>query len=161
MAAFALTAPARADVAVGGGALIGTGVDTGEANNNPYRLQLGGYGELEIDSLVLGVRGTRSLKSAPESCIEACRDVKDLRTIGGDVGFEWKLLILRLGPHLGIGYLKEKDGDRVGAYFEPGAVLNIAILMFNVGAELRYRAVTGDGKDANAFLAYLKLGLRL
>lgn len=158
---LALSAPARADVALGGGALIGTGVDTGDANNNPYRLQLGGYGELEWDALVLGVRGTRSLKSDPEACAaEKCRDVKDLRTIGGDVGFEWEFTILRLGPHLGIGYLKEKDGDRVGAYFEPGAVADIAIAFLNIGAELRYRAVA-NASDANGFLAYLKLGIKL
>ncbi|HVZ36243.1 MAG TPA: hypothetical protein VG963_27635 [Polyangiaceae bacterium] len=159
--ALTLSTPARADVALGGGALIGTGVDTGKANNNPYRLQLGGYGELEWDSLVLGVRGTRSLKSDPEACADKhCRDVKDLRTIGGDIGFQWMLAILRLGPHLGIGYLKERNGDRVGAYFEPGVVADIALAFFNVGAELRYRAVT-HASDANGFLGYLKLGIRL
>lgn len=160
VSALALSASARADVALGGGALIGTGVDTGDANNNPYRLQVGGYGELELDSLVLGVRGTRSLKSDPEACTERCRDVKDLRTIGGDVGFQWTFAFLRIGPRLGIGYLKERDGDRVGAYFEPGAVADINIMFLNIGADIRYRAVAKES-DANGFLAYLRLGIRL
>lgn len=151
--------PASADVGLGGGALIGTGVDTGDANNNPYRLQLGGYGELSIGNLLLGVRGTRSLKSEPEACAQShCRDVKDLRTIGGDLGYIWHLPLIHLGPRLGIGYLNEKDGERVGAYFEPGASLDIHLLLFNVGAEMRYRVVTGNS-EANGFLAYLRLGL--
>jgi hypothetical protein len=158
--ALALAMPASADVGLGGGALIGTGVDTGDANNNPYRLQIGGYGELDIGNLLIGVRGTRSVKSDPDcGGVERCRDVRDLRTIGGDLGYIWHLPLLHLGPRLGIGYLNEKDGDNVGAYFEPGASLDVHLLLFNIGAEIRYRFVTGTDGDLNAFLAYLRLGL--
>jgi len=160
--AFAHSAPARADVGIGGGALIGTGTRIGgDAENNPYRLQLGAYGELDIGNLLIGVRGTRSLGSDPENCVERkCRDVKDLRTIGGDLGYIWHLPIIHLGPRLGIGYLKERDGERVGAYFEPGGSLDVKLLLFNIGAEIRYRIVAG-ASDANGFITYLRLGLRL
>jgi hypothetical protein len=162
-AAFALSVPAaRADVGLGAGALIGTGVNVGgDAENNPYKLQLGGYGEVDIGNLLVGIRGTRSLGSDPEACDERkCRDVRDLRTLGGDLGYIWHLPLIHVGPRLGIGYLKEKDGDRVGAYFEPGASLDVKLLLFNVGAEVRYRVVAG-ASDANGVLAYLRLGLRL
>lgn len=160
--ALALSNLARADVGLGGGALIGTGIETGDADNNPYKLQLGAYGELTINNFLLGVRGTRSVKSDPD-CRGAsggnCADVNDLRTIGGDVGYIWHLPLIHLGPRLGIGYLKEKDGERVGAYFEPGASLDIHLLLFNVGVEARYRFVTST-PEANGFLAYLRLGLQ-
>ncbi|HEX5661277.1 MAG TPA: hypothetical protein VFX59_29005 [Polyangiales bacterium] len=159
--ALALVMPASADVGLGGGALIGTGVDTGDVDNNPYRLQLGAYGELDIGNFLVGVRGTRSVASN-DDCVKgdkSCPNVRDLRTIGGDVGYIWHLPLIHFGPRLGIGHLKEKDGDRVGAYFEPGASLDVHLLVFNVGAEVRYRFVTGTDGDLNAFLAYLRLGL--
>ncbi|HEY6878544.1 MAG TPA: hypothetical protein VI299_11025 [Polyangiales bacterium] len=159
--ALALAKPASADVGLGGGALIGTGVDTGDANNNPYRLQLGAYGELSIGNLLIGVRGTRSVKSDPAACsTRDCPDVKDLRTIGGDVGYIWHLPLIHLGPRLGIGQVKEPDGHRAGAYFEPGVSLDLHLLLFNIGAEARYRIVTNTGGDLNAFIAYLRLGLQ-
>lgn len=159
--ALALAVPASADVGLGGGALIGTGIDTGDANNNPYKLQLGAYGELDIGNFLIGVRGTRSVKSDPSctSASERCADVKDLRTIGGDVGYIWHLPLIHFGPRLGIGQVKEPDGSRAGAYFEPGVSLDVHLLLFNVGAEARYRIVTNTGGDLNAFLAYLRLGL--
>jgi hypothetical protein len=160
--ALALAVPASADVGLGGGALIGTGVDTGDANNNPYRLQLGAYGELTIGNFLVGVRGTRSVKSDPAACAgnEGCRDVKDLRTIGGDLGYIWHLPFIHVGPRLGIGQVKESDGSKAGAYFEPGVSLDVHLLVFNIGAEARYRIVTNSGGDLNAFLAYLRLGLQ-
>ncbi len=160
--ALALVMPASADVGLGGGALIGTGINTGDGNNNPYRLQLGAYGELNIDHFLIGVRGTRSLKSEPD-CGSAsgrqCADVKDLRTIGGDVGYMFNWPIVHFGPRLGIGQVKEKDGDRAGAYFEPGVSLDLHVLLFNIGAEVRYRIVTNTNHDLDGFLAYLRLGL--
>jgi hypothetical protein len=163
VAALAYGAPARADVGIGGGALIGTGTNVGGiAENNPYRLQLGGYGELDLGNIMLGIRGTRSVGSDPAACEpNSCRDVDDLRTFGGDFGYIWHLPLLHFGPRLGIGYLDEPNGDdRVGAYFEPGASLDIKLLMFNVGGEIRYRFVAG-ADDVDGFLAYLRLGLRL
>ena len=162
LAALALSAPARADIGIGGGALIGTGTNIGgHAENNPYKLQVGGYGELDIGNILIGIRGTRSLGSDPARCSDRCRDVKDLRTFGGDLGYIWHLPVIHLGPRLGIGYLDEPDGrSRVGAYFEPGFSLDAKLLLFNVGAEIRYRAVAG-ASDANGFIAYLRLGLRL
>jgi hypothetical protein len=159
VAAVALSMPAKADIGLGGGALIGTGIDTGDANNNPYKLQLGAYGELTINNFLIGVRGTRSVKSDPDCRGDRCADVDDLRTIGGDVGYIWHLPLIHVGPRLGIGHLKESDGDRVGAYFEPGASLDIHLLLFNVGVEARYRFVTAT-PEANGFLAYLRLGLQ-
>jgi hypothetical protein len=158
--ALAFSRPAAADVGLGGGALIGTGVNTGDANNNPYKLQLGAYGELNIGNLLIGVRGTRSIKSDAD-CEKGggpCRDVRDLRTIGGDVGYLWNLPHIHFGPRLGIGHLKESDGDKVGAYFEPGASLDVHLLVFNVGLEARYRFVTNNS-NANGVIAYLRLGL--
>ena len=48
----------------------------------------------------------------------------------------------------------------MGAYFEPGVSLDIKLLLFNVGGEIRYRFVAG-ADDVDGFLAYLRLGLRL
>lgn len=159
--ALALATPASADVGIGGGFLIGSGVDTGDADNNPYKLQLGAYGELNINNFMLGVRGTRSVGSDPSCATSSggqCPDVNDLRTIGGDLGYIWHLPIIHVGPRLGIGYLKERDGERVGAYFEPGGSLDVHLAVFNIGAEVRYRFVTNT-PEANGFLAYLRLGL--
>ncbi|MDB4990733.1 MAG: hypothetical protein JWN04_5911 [Myxococcaceae bacterium] len=161
VSALALTVPAQADVGIGGGALVGTGVNVGgHADNNPYKLQLGAYGELNLGSFLVGVRGTRSLASNAKCDGNHCRDVRDLRTIGGDLGYLWDLPLVHVGPRLGIGYLKERDGARVGAYFEPGVSADVQLLLFNVGAEVRYRIVAG-AHDANGVIAYLRLGIRL
>jgi hypothetical protein len=162
VAALAFSAPARADVGIGGGALIGTGTNVGGiAENNPYKLQLGGYGELDLGNIMLGIRGTRSVGSDPAACqVNHCPDVRDLRTLGGDFGYIWHLPLLHFGPRLGIGYLDERDGSRVGAYFEPGVSLDVKLLLFNVGGEIRYRFVAG-ANDVDGFLAYLRIGLRI
>jgi hypothetical protein len=164
VALLSFAAPAAAEIDVGGGLLVGTGVDTGDADNNPYALQLGAYGELVLNDFVLGIRGTRSLGSDPEDCDVVCRDVKDLRSFGGDVGFEWDIAMLHFGPRLGFGRLSERDASegeskRVAAYLEPGAVAEINLLMFAVGVDLRYRVALKES-DLNAFLAYARLGLR-
>jgi len=159
VAVSAPSAPARADIDLEVAALIGTGVDTEDASNNPYALQLGAVGELTVGNLVLGVRGTRS-KGTDEECVD-CRNVKDIRTIGGDLGYSFNIAMLHIGPRLGLGYLKERDGDRVGGYLEPGAVAEAQIMLFVVGADLRYRVALGnDADDLNGFLAYLRLGVR-
>ncbi|MDB4973765.1 MAG: hypothetical protein JWN48_2106 [Myxococcaceae bacterium] len=161
VSALALSVPARADIGLGGGALIGTGVNlAGKADNNPYKLQVGGYGELDLGNFLVGVRGTRSLASNANCETKSCRDVRDMKTIGGDLGYIWHMPIVHIGPRLGIGYLKENDGERVGAYFEPGGSLDLHLLMFNLGAEVRYRVVAG-AHDVNGLLAYLRLGIHL
>ena len=150
---------ARADLDLAGGALLGTGVDTGDAENNPYALQLGGFGELVINNVVLGIRGTRSIASDDEDCTVRCRNVKGIRSFGGDVGFEWDILMLHLGPRLGFGYLNERDGTRAAGYIEPGAVAEITLLLFAAGIDLRYRVAFGE-PELNGFLAYARIGLR-
>ena len=166
VSAVFLSVPAHAQVGLGGGALIGTGVNgPSHADNNPYKLQIGGYGELDLGSLMIGIRGTRSLASNPDACPAHCRDVKDLRTIGGDLGYMWHLPLINIGPRLGIGYLNERHHEpeapkHVGTYFEPGGSVDLKILLFNVGAEVRYRIVAG-AKDVNGVIAYLRLGIRL
>lgn len=163
--AFSGSAQAELDAEVSG--LIGTGVATGDAENNPYGLQLGAAGELIIDDFVIGVRGTRSLGNDDECgtelgsvAVESCPNVKDLRTIGGDVGFEWDVLLLHISPRVGFGYIKERDGERVGGYMEPGGVLSVQLMLFTAGLDLRYRVAFGE-KDLNGFLAYLRLGVRI
>jgi hypothetical protein len=153
------SAEARADIDVEVAALIGTGVDTGDAKNNPYALQLGALGELTINNLVLGVRGTRSLASDAEECTTTCRNVKGIRSFGGDVGWAWNILMLHIGPRVGFGYLNEKDGTRAAGYIEPGAVAEVTVLLFAAGVDLRYRVAFGES-DLNGFLAYARVGLR-
>lgn len=160
VALLSFSAPVRADIDLQGALLVGTGVDTGEIDNNPYALQLGGVAELNIDDFVIGFRGTRSLASN-ENCSgnPTCRNVTDLRSLGGDVGFEWDLAFLHLGPRVGFGHLKERDGDVAAGYVEPGAVLDAQIALFTVGVDLRYRFAIKES-DLNAFLAYARVGLR-
>lgn len=157
-ALFLFSAPARADIDLEVSGLIGTGVDTGDAPNNPYSLQLGALGELIIDDFVIGMRGTRSMGN-DDDCEQNCPNVKDLRTLGGDLGFEWDLVFLHIGPRVGFGYIKERNGDRRTGYIEPGAVAEVQLAMFAVGAELRYRVAVKES-DLNAFLAYARIGLR-
>jgi hypothetical protein len=152
-----LSAPARADIDLQGALLVGTGVATSEIDNNPYALQLGGVAELNIDNFVIGFRGTRSVSS--NDCDAPCRNVNDLRSLGGDVGYEWDLSILHLGPRVGFGQLKEKDGDIAGGYVEPGGVADVQIAIFTAGVDLRYRFAVKES-DLNAFLAYARFGLR-
>jgi hypothetical protein len=147
------SATARADIDVEGTFLLGSGVDTGSQPHNPYALQFGGAAELIVSGWVLGFRGTRAISSG---------DVEkglDLRTVGGDLGFEWELSILHLGPRFGVGRVSTKNGDWHSVYLEPGAVAEVEIGWFVAGADLRYRIVTGD-KDANGLLVYAKAGLR-
>ncbi len=138
--------------------LIGTGVDTGDAPNNPYRLQLGAAGEVTISGFVIGLRGTRSLGSRT-NCSAPCAQVNDLRAIGGDFGFDWQLALLHLGPRLGVGRLKERDGNIVSAYLEPGGVAEIELAIITLGAELRYRAALRE-PDASGLLVYFRGGVR-
>jgi len=156
---FLFSAPARADIDLEVAALVGTGVDTGDAKNNPYALQLGAVGELTINNFVLGVRGTRSITSDDEECSRNCRNVKGIRSFGGDVGYSWNILLLHIGPRLGFGYLNERNGERAAGYIEPGAVAEVSLAIFVVGADLRYRVAIKDS-DLSGVLAYLRLGLR-
>jgi hypothetical protein len=137
--------------------LIGSGVDTGDADNNPYALQLGGAAELSVAGFVVGVRATRSIGTDSDDG----RNVDDLRTIGGDLGFEWDLPIIHLGPRLGIGQVRERDDDGIKApYLEPGMVADVELGLFVIGAEARYRIAIND-VVANGFLVYARLGLRI
>ena len=136
-------------------ALIGSGVDTGDAPNNPYRLQLGAAGELTVGGLVLGIRGTRSVGSDDASV----NRVNDLRTFGGDIGFDWEFALLHVSPRLGIGRLKERNGSIVATYLEPGGVAELELGILTLGGELRYRAALGES-DVSGLLAYFRAGLR-
>ncbi len=155
---LSIPAAASADIDLAVVALVGSGVDTGDAENNPYQLQLGAAGELTINGFVIGVRGTRS-RGSDSNCAGKCVLVDDLRSIGGDLGFDWQFVLLHVGPRLGIGRLKERDGAIVAAYLEPGGVAEVELLMFTLGAEVRYRVAVKE-PDANGLLAYLRLGLR-
>lgn len=148
---------AALDLDVAGVFLVGTGADTGDAENNPYQLQLGGAGELTINGFVLGVRGTRSIGSR-EDC-SGCLQVDDLRTIGADFGYDWEFLLLHISPRFGVGRINERDGTDVAAYLEPGGVAEIELGWFTLGADLRYR-IAIDEADLSGFLAYLRMGLR-
>jgi hypothetical protein len=146
--------PARADFDVEGTLLLGTGVDTGGAPHNPYLLQVGGQIELIINGFVIGGRATRamSLSDLPANA--------DIRAYGGDLGYEWEITLLHLGPRVGLGYLSTLHKDDFSSFYvEPGVVAEIELGWFAVGADLRYRVVTAD-MDRNGFLAYLKIGLR-
>jgi hypothetical protein len=162
----AWSVPAQADVDIEGVLLLGTGVDTGDANNNPYALQFGGAAELTVAGYVIGVRATRSVATGGDS-LPIANDsqnnrspyVKDLRAFGVDLGIDWELAILHLSPRLGIGHLSEKDGDRVAAYVEPGGVAEVELGWFVAGVDLRYRFAIKES-DANGFLAYARAGLR-
>jgi len=157
-----LTGPSRAhalDIDLGLVGLIGSGIDTGDAPNNPYRLQLGGAVELTLDGFVLGLRGTRSLGSSADCDTTACVEVHDLRTFGGDVGFDWEFALLHISPRFGIGRLKERGGSIVSTYLEPGGVAELEIAILTLGVEVRYRAALKDN-DASGLLGYFRAGLR-
>jgi len=139
-------------------ALIGSGIDTGDARNNPYQLQFGAAGELTISGFVVGVRGTRSVGS-DKACGVACVRVDDLRSFGGDVGFDWEFALLHVSPRLGVGRLKERNGDVEATYLEPGGVAELELGILTLGAEMRYRLAIGE-PDVSGVLGYLRLGLR-
>src|SRR5689334_22189858 len=88
----AFTLPARADTDVSGGLLIGSGVDTGDSETNPYQLQIGGWVELIYSGYVVGFRGLRTLGENDDSVCdpgETCDlRVNDLRSMGADLGYE-------------------------------------------------------------------------
>lgn len=151
-------AVAEADVDLAVVGLVGSGVDTGDAENNPYQLQLGAAGELTINGFVLGLRGTRS-SGSNENCGGPCVLVDDLRSFGGDVGFDWEFALLHISPRIGVGRLKERHGNIVAAYMEPGGVAELELGILTLGAELRYRVAFGE-PDASALLGYFRLGLR-
>jgi len=146
--------PARADFDVEGTFLLGTGVDTGGEPHNPYLLQVGGQVELIINGFVVGGRATRamSLSDLPADA--------DIRSYGGDLGYEWEIAILHIGPRLGLGYLSTLHKDDFNSFYvEPGVVAEVEIGWFVVGGDLRYRIVTED-MDRNGLLVYAKIGLR-
>ncbi|MFT3926115.1 MAG: hypothetical protein QM778_26460 [Myxococcales bacterium] len=146
---------ARADIDLEFTALVGSGVDTGNASNNPYALQLGGAAELIISGWVFGVRATRSFGTNSGGSDH----VNDLRSIGGDLGYEWELWLLHIGPRLGVGQVSEHNGDLKAPYLDPGLVAEIEVGWFVVGADARYRVAIKD-TVANGFLVYGKIGLR-
>jgi hypothetical protein len=158
------TLPARAsdtDLTLAG--LLGSGVDTGNANNNPYALQLGGVIELIVDGWVFGFRGVRTLGTDPDDFCKAngnCKYVKDLRSMGGDLGFEWSLWLLHVGPRFGIGRVREVDAGLKNLYLDPGGVAEIELGPFLGGVDIRYR-ITPGASELSGLLAYAKLGLRI
>jgi hypothetical protein len=158
----ALLPAAKAEgVDVGLVGLIGTGVDTGKAANNPYALQLGGAAELYLSGWVLGARATRSIGTNSHCTGSNCAHaVDDLVTLGADLGWDWQLLkILHISPRLGVGQVREKNDGLRAPYLEPGGVVDINIAIFTLGADLRYRVAVKDN-IASGFLAYARLGLR-
>jgi len=135
-------------------ALIGSGVDTGKNPNNPYALQIGGAVELIVAGYVAGIRATRAVSSgdAPSKF--------DLRTFGGDLGWEWEIALLHIGPRLGLGRVSSLNEDFHEFYLEPGGVAEIEVGWFVAGADIRFRVVPKES-DVNGLLAYAKIGLRL
>ena len=144
---------ARADIDVSIAALLGSGVDTGDLPHNLYAFQVGGTAELIISGFVLGARASRAITSGGVP-----RDVQ-LRAIGGDLGYEWELSILHLGPRVGMGQVQQISGDWKSLYIEPGAVAEVELGVFLLGGDVRYRFVTSD-MDRAGLLVYGKLGLR-
>jgi hypothetical protein len=161
VALCAITLPARADTDLAGGLLVGSGVDTGDGDNNPYQLQLGGWVELVVDDFILGFKGTRSLGSDADcsKSSSSCHDVEDLRSLGGDLGYEWDLALLHIGPRLGMGTVREvHSGDRA-FYLDPGAVLDVELGPFLGGVDVRYRVAVNDS-NFSGLLVFARLGLR-
>jgi len=155
LALCAVSARARADVDLEVAALVGTGVDTGNAPNNPYALQIGAAAELIVSGYVLGARATRSFGTNSDSG----RAVNDLRTLGADVGYEWELALLHIGPRLGVGQISERNNGFKAPYLEPGAVAEVELGWFVAGVDVRYR-VAINNTVANGLLVFGKLGLR-
>jgi hypothetical protein len=144
---------ARADVDIAGSVLIGSGVDTGGEPHNPYAFQIGGTVELIINGFVLGARASRAITSG-----DVPRDLH-LRAFGGDLGWEWELAILHIGPRVGMGRISQIDEKFASFYIEPGGVAEVELGIFVLGGDVRYRFVTSD-MDRNGLLIYGKLGLR-
>jgi hypothetical protein len=149
----ALAGSARADFDLAGVALIGSGVDTGDEPHNPYAFQVGGELEMIINGFVVGGRVTRALTSG-----DVDRDFH-LLAFGGDLGYEWELAIVHLGPRVAMGQVRQIDGDFKSFYVEPGAVVDIELGWFLIGAELRYRFVT-ENMDRSGIMALARIGLR-
>jgi hypothetical protein len=164
LALCTLAVPARADTDIAGGLLIGSGVDTGDGENNPYQLQIGGFVEVIANHYVLGFRATRTRGSnVDHACDVTGNDcnvyVDDLRSIGGDLGFEWDLLLLHLSPRLGIGSVSEVDSGRKALYLDPGGVLDLEVGPFMAGVDVRYRFAV-DESDLNGLMVLARIGLR-
>ena len=146
--------PARADIDIAGSLLVGSGVDTGDSKGNTYAFQIGGQAELIIFGFVAGFRATRaiSFRDGPAAL--------DLRSLGGDLGWEWSLGPVHVGPRVGLGYVRTLRKDTFESFYvEPGGVAEVQIAWFVVGGDVRYRVVTED-MDRNGLLIYGKLGLR-
>lgn len=152
---------ARADsVALAVVGLLGTGVDTGDVDNNPYALQLGAAADLIAASYVIGFRYTRSIGTKVDCVGPDCRSVDDIRTIGADLGWEWQLAkVLHLSPRFGVGQVRERGDGLRAPYIEPGGVAEVQLGIVVVGADLRYRVAIKD-TVANGFLAHARFGLR-
>jgi hypothetical protein len=159
-----LSLPAQASAAdLAGGLLVGSGVDTGDSENNPYQLQLGGFVELIIDNYVLGFKATRTVGENVEGACDtsgACDVVvDDLRSMGGELGWEWDVLLLHIGPRLGIGRVREVDAGRRALYLDPGGVAEIEVGPFLGGVDVRYRFAVGES-DLNGLMVLARIGLR-
>jgi len=66
---------------------------------------------------------------------------------------------LHIGPRLGIGQVREHDDGLRAPYLEPGAVAEVEVGWFVVGADVRYRVAIKDNV-ASGLLVFGKLGLR-
>ncbi|MFT3924891.1 MAG: hypothetical protein QM778_20315 [Myxococcales bacterium] len=161
LATLVFAQPARADgVGIELAGLIGTGVDTGKADNNPYALQIGAAADLIVAGWVLGFRYTRSVGTNADCVGPNCRNVDDVRTLGADLGWDWQLLkILHISPRFGVGQVREANDGLRAPYIEPGGVAEVQIALLVVGVDLRYRVAIKD-TVANGFLANARIGLR-
>jgi hypothetical protein len=144
---------ARADIDIEGTLLLGSGVDTGRMPHNPYAFQFGGALELIVNGFVVGARATRAITSG------GVPNRVHLRSFGGDLGYEWELSILHIGPRVGLGRVSQINEKWSSFYVEPGAVAEVEIGWFVVGGDVRYRIVTSD-MDRNGLLVYGKIGFR-
>jgi hypothetical protein len=156
-----LAAPARADVDLALGALIGSGTSTGDGDHNLYALQYGGFVELIVGGYVMGFRALRARATGPYPTSPGS-DVlinDHVRAWGGDLGYEWELLMLHLGPRLGIGRVTMDALDLDALYLDPGGVAEIELGPFLGGVDIRYRVAIGE-PELSGLLAYARLGLR-
>jgi hypothetical protein len=160
LALVSLAAPAaKADVS--GGLLIGSGVETGDSETNPYQLQIGGWVELIHDGYIIGFRGLRTLgENVDDSCTSCDLQVRDLRSMGADLGYEWTIAVLHIGPRFGIGRVREVDEGLKAPYLDPGGVAEVELGPFLAGVDVRYRFAPGD-RELDGLLVYGKIGLRL
>ena len=142
------------------GVLGGTGIGSSSDDGSPYRIILGAEAAVIVSNYVVGARYLRTWAEVPEACVD-CERIGDLTSLGLDLGYEWELAMLHLGPRLGVGWMWDSGADDAvkDIYLDPGAALDVQIALFVVGVDVRYRVVPSQS-SANSGIALAKLGLR-